>query len=321
MSIKVGFVGAGGVANAHMNMLASIEDVHIAAITDSDRDRAESAAMLYLARPYADYREMLESEKLDALYVCVPPFAHGEQEILAASKGIHVFVEKPVAIDIDIARRTRDAIIKSGVVNCVGYHWRYQSNTSRVIRMFKNKTIGMVQGYWMGGMPGVNWWRQKELSGGQVVEQTTHIFDLIRYICGEVTEVYAAFSTRASQDIDDFTGYDVGSVALKLANGAVGSVSNTCILGVPYTVGVHFVAKDMVLELHGDLKVIEPGHTEIFIARENPMLAQNQAFIQAIQTGNISLIKSDYADAVKTLALTLACNESAMTGLPVAPKE
>ena len=56
----------------------------------------------------------------------------------------------------------------------------------------QDQTIGMALGRWMGGMPGVAWWRRQEGSGGQFVEQTTHIVDLLRYCAGEVTEVYAA---------------------------------------------------------------------------------------------------------------------------------
>lgn len=317
MPVNIGFVGAGGIANAHMNALQAVEDVRIVAVADINEMRAESAASRFIAKAYSSYRDMLESENLDALYVCVPPYAHEGQELLAAAKGIHLFVEKPVAVDIDKARTVRDAISGSGIVNAVGYHWRYQTNTERARRILQDKSIGMVQGYWMGGFPGVSWWRRMEQSGGQMVEQTTHIFDLARYLCGDVKEVYAAYANRAMQDVPDSNIYDVGTATLKFKSGVVGNISNTVILSVPYTVGLHVIAKDMVLELHGDLKVIELGHTEIFNATENPMLEENKAFIHAVKTGDTSRIRSNYEDAVRTLATTLACNQSAATGLPV----
>ena len=158
----------------------------------------------------------------------------------------------------------------------------------------------MVQGYWMTGMPGVYWWRRMDQSGGQMVDQTTHIIDLARYLCGEITEVYAAYSTRVMQDVPEFSIPDVSAATLKFASGVVGTVSNTCILGVPYTVGLHIVAKDLVLEIHGDLKVIEPGHTETFTGGENPMLVENVAFIEAVKSGDASVVRSNYEDAVRT---------------------
>jgi len=321
MPVKIGFIGAGGIANAHMNALQVVEDVQIVAIADVIQERAESAAARFLARAYSDYHEMIESEKMDAIYVCVPPFAHEDQEVLAAQKGIHLFVEKPVAVNMDTARRVRDAIMRSDIVTAVGYHWRYGSNTERAREFLRDRQIGMVLGYWMGGFPGVMWWRQMARSGGQMVEQTTHIFDLARYICGDVAEVYAAYANRVSQNIPEFDVYDVGTATLKFETGVVGTISNTCILSVPNTVGLHVIAKDLVVEIHGDLKIIEPGHTEVFTGGSNAMLEENKAFIEAVRTGNTDGIRSTYADALKTLATTLACNESAATGKPVKVKD
>ncbi len=317
MPVKVGFVGAGGIANAHMNVLQAVDDVQVVAVSDVDQDRAESAAARFVAKAYSDYREMLDSERLDALYVCVPPFAHEEQELLAAARGIHLFVEKPVAVNLAKAQEVRAAIAKHKIISAVGYHWRYQSNTDRAREILQGRRIGMVLGYWMGGFPQVAWWRRMEQSGGQMVEQTTHIFDLARYLCGDVREVFAAYANRDSRDTPAFNIHDVGTATLKFASGVVGTVSNTSLLAVPYTVGLHVVAKDLVLEIHGDLRVIEPGHTEIFTGGVNAMLEENRAFIEAVKTGDASGIRSTYDDAVKTLATTLACNESAETGKPV----
>ena len=61
------------------------------------------------------------------------PFAHEDQELLAAEKGIHLFVEKPIVNNLDKAREIHDAIHKSKVITAVGYHWRYQSNTDRAM--------------------------------------------------------------------------------------------------------------------------------------------------------------------------------------------
>ncbi len=132
-----------------------MDDVQIVAVADIIKDRAQSAATRFVAKAYADYRDMLGSEKLDALYICVPPFAHDQQEIIAAGKGIHLFVEKPVAVSLDKARRIRDVVTQSGIFTAVGYHWRYQSNTDRAREMLAGKTVGMLMGYWMGGMPEV----------------------------------------------------------------------------------------------------------------------------------------------------------------------
>jgi myo-inositol 2-dehydrogenase / D-chiro-inositol 1-dehydrogenase len=314
MTVRVGFIGAGGIACAHMNMLQMLDDVQITAISDSNKARAESVASRYLAKAYDNCDEMLDSENIDAIYVCIPPFAHEYQEINAARMGKHIFVEKPVASDLSKANEIACSIRESGVISAVGYHWRYQGSVDKAKGLLENCEIGMIQGYWMSGFPEVEWWRKMDLSGGQMVEQTTHIFDLARYLCGEVTEVYAAYGRKGLVDIPDLDIYDVSTASIKFESGAVGQISSTCMLQMPYNVGINIIAKDMVLEVHGDLKVIEEGHTEIFTGGCNSMLEESRAFIHAVKTGDRTQIRSDYEDALKTLAVTLACNESAKSG-------
>ena len=80
MTCRIGFIGAGGIAGRHMANLAGFEDVAIVAIADPAAERAAEAASRCGARAYADHRAMLDAEKLDACYVCMPPFAHGAPE-------------------------------------------------------------------------------------------------------------------------------------------------------------------------------------------------------------------------------------------------
>src|SRR5262249_39514136 len=175
-------------------------------------------------RAYNDFRPMLDREELEAVYVVVPPHAHTGAEILAAQKGCALFVEKPIANSLETAQEIAAAIDQAGIVNSVGYHMRYQESTDRAREALQDKTIGMLIGYWMGGMPGVAWWRRLEESGGQFVEQTTHIFDLARYLAGDVTEVYANATVRALQDVERFNVTDVGAANLKFKSGAIGTI-------------------------------------------------------------------------------------------------
>ena len=316
--VKVAFAGAGGIADTHMSLLRTMDDVQIVAIADIVQQKAESLASRYMARAYTDYRQMLANEEMDALYVCVPPYAHEEQEILAAAKGVHLFVEKPVALTLKKALEVRDAIKKKSIISSVGYHWRYQDNTDKARNILAGRKIGLVNGYWLSGMPEVSWWRRLDKSGGQIVEQAGHIIDLARYICGEIVEVYAAYTRQTFELSSEEDIYDFGSIVMKFASGAVGTMVNTCVLSLPYTVGLHVVCSDTVVELHGDLTVMERGHKEILSGGRNPILMENEAFINAVRTGDSSGIRSDYEDAVKTLAVSLACNESADANSPIA---
>jgi myo-inositol 2-dehydrogenase / D-chiro-inositol 1-dehydrogenase len=325
MPVRVGFVGCGGMAGGHINNWAGMkekgEDVQLAAFCDIDEARAQGYARRFEARAYTDFRKMLDAEDLEAVYVVVPPHAHTGAELLAAQKGCALFVEKPVANALETAVEIREAIARAGIINSVGYHWRYQEGTDHALGALSGKTIGMVMGYWMGGMPGVGWWRRMEQSGGQFVEQTTHIFDLARYLAGDVTEVYANAAVRALGDVENFSVTDVGAANLKFASGAIGTIHNTCLLkGLGYNTGLVVVTPDLIVELIGGCKLIEPGKRTEIVTRGNPYQREDHVFLEAIRSGDGASIRSSYADAVHSLAVSLAANESYQTGKPVTVK-
>jgi len=317
MAIRVGFVGTGGIARAHMGPLAKMKDVKLVAFCDVQADRAQAAANDFKGAAYTDHREMLEREDLQALYVCVPPGFHTDAEIIAAKKGIHLFIEKPIELSLEKARKIEAAIEKAGVISSVGYHWRYQDSTRAAKKRLANRTIAMVLGYWMGGLPGVPWWRVMAQSGGQMVEQTTHIFDLARYLVGDVRRVCAKYALRVMTDVPNLDVPDVGSVVLEFENGAVGTISNCCCLNFGYRVELDIVCRDLVIEVGGAVRIIEAGKDEKIESKTDVRFAQNRAFIDAIKSGKREAIESDYSDALKTLAVSVGANKSAETGKPV----
>ncbi len=317
MKVRVGFVGCGGIANAHMERLGRMEDVELVAFCDTAEEKAQSSAQRWGGRAYTSHHEMLEKEKLDALYVAVPPIAHTDAEIIAAQQGIHLFIEKPIALTLEKAKEIASAIKSAGVISSVGYHFRYMDTTEEAQRIVEGKKIGMVLGYWMGGFPGAYWWRRMDMSGGQMVEQTTHIVDLARLFCGEVEEVYAVYGWGILTDIPDSDVPDVGTVTLKFKNGIVGTISNACILSQGYTVGLHLFLRDLILEVGGRLRVLEPGKTLEMSCRVDPYWQEDRIFIDAIKKNDPSAIRSPYEDAVKSLAVSLAANKSVKEGKAV----
>jgi predicted dehydrogenase len=103
-------------------------------------------------------REALDAVRADAVYVCVPPFAHGPAERLVLDRGLPLFVEKPVALDVatadDIARR----VAASGVVTGTGYHWRYLDVVERARTLLTDSPASLAAGYWLDKRPPVGWW-------------------------------------------------------------------------------------------------------------------------------------------------------------------
>jgi len=312
MPIRIGFVGTGGIANTHFDALSQLPEAQPVAFCDLDSERAERAAARFGGRAYTEWRAMLDAEPLDALYICLPPHGHDGVEIEAVQRGIHLFIEKPVARDLDYARRVEEAIQKAGVICSVGYHFRYYGAIERAKERLQGLPVLLVKGAWDGGMPGVPWWRQHALSGGQLVEQTTHIFDLARYLVGEIVEVFTFSQNNPAllhHPDGDVNVADV--VCLKFASGAVGVITDTNGLHAPGEVGLKVYTPERVVEVSwGRMVETEANRKEEYHSRDNPYLRESEAFLTAIRTGDRSRIRSDYSDAVRTLAVTLAADEA-----------
>jgi len=312
MAVRIGFIGTGGIAQHHMNQLLQIEDVRIACGYDTSSETLIKASKRFEFTPYDDLDKMLDSEVLDCVYICVPTFAHGEIEKKVIERNLPFLVEKPIGINLDTVKEILSLIEKRGIIVSVGYHWRYMDITKEAKELISPEKIGMVLGYWMGGLPMVPWWRRKEQSGGQFVEQTTYIVDLARFIVGDVEEVYALFDRRLVFDVEGMNVPDVGTVNLKFKNGVIGNISNTCALNFGYTVGLHIYGRNIVIEVLGNKLVInEQGKKIEKQARLNPSLEEDRIFINAVKTKDPSCILSTYRDAAKTLAVTLSAWDSA----------
>ncbi|MFD0960755.1 Gfo/Idh/MocA family protein [Paenibacillus chungangensis] len=320
MTVKLGFIGTGGIANYHIGSLVQIKDVSLTAFCDVDLGRAQRAASGHHgAKAYAKVEDMLDDNKLDGVYICVPPMAHGDVERQLIERAIPFLVEKPLGIDRNTPAAISQAVKAKKLITSVGYHWRYSEATNVAKQLLADRTPGMALGYWMGGMPMVPWWRVQTGSGGQFVEQTTHIVDLLRYLCGEVTEVYAAYSHKVmDKKVEGTDVPDVGTVTLKLANGMVATISNTCMMPVVHHVGLDIYTDKGVLEVRGNsLKEIGKEGVLTHTNKLQPTAAEDEAFIHALRTGDTSRILSDYEDSLRTHDITIAANESAVSGKPV----
>ena len=316
MAIRLGFVGLGGMTDVHLRHLSRMKDVKLVAFCDVKKNVANTVAKLYGGKAYSDCADMYKGERLDAVYVAVPPNAHGKPELLALKRGIHLFIEKPIAVERDTAMEVAKAVSSSKCIVSVGYQWRYLDIVQRARRVPAGKSPSLVLGWWLGGAPGVGWWRRKDVSGGQVVEQTTHIFDLARYLCGEVSSVYGAAAVGLMKERKDFTVEDSSTVTLVFENGAIGNISSTCAHGGFSKIGLLCVCKELSFECTSDrLRVTDMQCTHEYERRVDPYLAEDETFITAVANASPVGILSPYEDALKTHLLTIAANEAMQEGL------
>ncbi|MDC3418033.1 Gfo/Idh/MocA family protein [Aquibacillus salsiterrae] len=315
--VKVGFVGVGGIAAEHLKNIAQNQDADIVAVCDIVSESATKSGAQYDCQWYTDVDEMFHNEELDALFICVPPFAHGSIEERAAELGIHLMVEKPIGLELATVQSKHEKIKQANILCATGYCLRYLDTVAEAKRYLEDKEIAMVRGHYLTSFVPTPWYREMDKSGGQLVEQATHTLDLIRYLTGEMTSVYANMSLQVSEDIPGIDIPDVTSVNFTFANGAVGHLDST-FTQPDHRMGVEILGKDFRVVVDGvEVTIVEVGRTMTYKSKVNFYEEQDKAFIQAILTNNEDLILSNYENGLKTLGVTLAANESQQTGNPV----
>lgn len=307
--IRIGCIGAGGIGRKHLECLSTIKGVKISAICDSIETKAKEAASLYGGQVYTDYRKMLEKEQLDGVFINLPPYIRGEPEILCAERGIHIFLEKPIALNIQTALKVKNVIEKNKIITSVGYMYRYLDITEKIKDIIGTSRT-LVYGYYFCPVPPASWWRNKSTSGGQVIEQVTHLFDLARYVVGEITEVYSAGFKGVITNIPGYNLEDATIALFKFKNGSLGCISCSCILERTWNVELEFLIKNCRIQFTPTLLRISNKKDKELVAKVDPYLVEDKTFIEAIRKNEPQKIKSSYQDAFKTLQVTLAVDRS-----------
>jgi predicted dehydrogenase len=115
--VNVGFIGCGGNARGHMTSVAKVPGAKIEGVCDVVADLAQKAAKDFSAEPYTDHRALLDRKDLHAVYISIPVFAHGKPELDTVARGLPFLVEKPVAIDLETAKKVEKAVKAKKIIS------------------------------------------------------------------------------------------------------------------------------------------------------------------------------------------------------------
>lgn len=322
---RIAFIGCGGIANAHARILKELPNVQLTAFCDLVKERAAQFKEIYgegKGHVYTDFRKMYDRERVDVVYICLPPFAHTDEVERAAEQGVHVFIEKPIALDMDTANRMVAAVEQHKIKAQVGFLFRFGDAIEVVKEMIasgKAGEPGLFMGRYFCNSLHSPWWRDQSKSGGQVVEQIVHTFDIARYLMGDVASVYCAMDNRFHQDVADYTVEDVSATVLRFRNGAVGTVSGTngAIPGkwlsdykvVTRYITVYFDDANNAILHHTDST---SGKTTTIHSEKSVMEVETLDLLQAIEEDREP--RTPMREGAETLRLVLAIAKSGETG-------
>jgi predicted dehydrogenase len=191
MTIRAGMIGCGGIANMHMKGYGACADVKVVACSDIDGDRAKKFAAAHgIAKPYDSYKKMLEKEKLDAVSICTPNYAHCDPTVMALRKGIHVLCEKPIAMNADEALSMVEASRAGRALLSIGHHMRFMPAAKFLKSRIDSGDLGAIyygrsHALRRRGVPGWGAFHIKGKSGGgPLIDIGVHALDLILWLMG-----------------------------------------------------------------------------------------------------------------------------------------
>lgn len=306
-------IGTGGISRVHLDWMRSRDDVEIAALCDVNAAALNERIEQYGGKGYSNMTEMIDTESLDAVWICTPQTVREEPLLLCTDREIPVFCEKPAAYDEQTAEAIASRIAGANVT--VGYPFR----TIPVLDVLRGYLAGdkvhTLQSLYvcdvslsMGLRP---WFYEQEKSGGAMVDQATHVFDLLRVLVGEVEQVTGIASNPVRGKREGYTIDEAIGLTMLYESGAVGTHVHSWVADT-WRVEVALSGEQRLyrLDLTGNkLTVIENGRTTEHTYNTNLYSLENDHFLEMVTSGDFSANPCSYDDAARTLALTKRCNE------------
>lgn len=207
------------------NIHSEAVDAELVAVCDMNPAYAELALRLNV-RYYTDYKEMVEREKPDGVIITVPPHIHAEIAVYCLERGIHTFIEKPIAHSPEDSDKIIEAAGRSGAQLLIGHQHRFDPGVQLAKQKIQSGEIGALVGFHIVGVYSKlksyfkdEWRNKRATGGGPLTSNGIHDLDRIRYMCGEIESVTALMS-------NSFRGFEVEdtmAVSIKCVSGIVGT--------------------------------------------------------------------------------------------------
>ena len=358
--IRFGIIGCGNIGPTHAGAIQQIEDARLVAVADTDRDRAEKVAEKHgVGRVYDRHTDLIADPEIDAVCICTPSGMHADHAVAALRAGKHALVEKPMDISLEACDRMIAAEEETGRKLAIVSQHRFDAATLLVKEALDSGKLGRI----VLADASVKWWRTQAYydsgdwrgtwamdGGGALMNQGVHTVDLLQWLAGGVTSLFAQTRTAAHERIEV---EDVAVASLTFENGAIGSITATTAAfdGHPVRIDIYGTEGSAIIE--GDrLKTLtfksgekyeseEAAAHAVSVARGGTASVKEEAatrgaeaataaagavwgdahraqiedFIQAIRTDRKPLI--DGRGGRKPLEIILGVYESARTGLPI----
>lgn len=334
---KVGIIGYGWVAGAHIAAINATRQAEVAAVYSSrELDEGELSARHGTSiQCYRDLAAMLASD-IDVVSICSFPNDHARQAVAAARAGKHLIMEKPLALNLKDLRRIEEAVEAAGVKTCVCFECRYSSQFLTTKAVIDRGLLGKIHyaevdyyhgiGPWYGQF---RWNVKKEAGGSSLLSAGCHALDALLLCMGGAVETVSSLAVKSANR--DFAKYEYPTSSVTIVNfkdGRVGKTASVIDCLQPYYFHVHLVGSEGSLldnkffstRMGGlnkakwselSMKLLDSGDVS-----DHPYQTQFQAFFDALDKGKDMPLTS-LKEAARTHEVIFAADRAAATGKPV----
>ncbi len=230
MKIRVAILGAGYIGEIHARAVKNQPNAELVAVVDTLEEKATDFAVRHsILGIYTSLEDLLKDHKVDAVIIGTPNYLHASQAVCSFEAGLHVLIEKPMALNVEEAKLMTRASIDSSRTLMIGHCWRYDTEVNWLRDQVLANNLGNIvrtKGYGIHVNWGPSgWFAQKELSGGgALMDMGIHAIDTVRYLLGDPDplSIYASLGTHYGKyDVDD-----TGILIIKWKGGTVSYIES-----------------------------------------------------------------------------------------------
>tara|TARA_Y100000588_G_scaffold305922_1_gene329427 strand:- start:2265 stop:3308 length:1044 start_codon:yes stop_codon:yes gene_type:complete len=342
-TVKIAVIGAGLIGRKHAETITNSNKCSLAGICDVNPENKRLADELGVPF-YESISDLLKNERPEGAIIATPNGQHASIAEICAKYTVHVLIEKPIADNIESARHIIRLENDSGIKILIGHHRRHSPLVMKAREVIQSGKLGKLVAasmIWTLLKPSEYFdqeWRTKRPEGGPVLINLIHEIDILRFICGDITKVYA----QASSNTRNLEVEDSLNISVSLKNGVVASIIASDSASSPwsyestthenpyyfhtnkdcyYFFGTQGSLAFPTMEFwnYPDMKLAGWQYpmekSEISVKRSDPLVNQLDHFCDVIVGRSDPAVTS--SDAAKSLSSVLSILESIKTNLPI----
>jgi UDP-N-acetylglucosamine 3-dehydrogenase len=327
-TLGVGLIGCGGMGRSLARQLRELENARIVAVTDVDAGACRDAAQEFAAAGCETAEAVVADKAVEAVLIASPGIYHRPLAELASAHGKHLFVEKPLATNVEDCDAIIEAARRANVTLMVGQVLRYYPCWGHILQMVREGAIGEPIAISVTRI-GDNWegWKQpwrnsRAMSGGMLMEINAHEIDFICEIGGDVERVYAE-ADHFGPDPADYP--NLGFVSLRFRNRSRGMLHTSTVAAmsdqsgriqgtrgtIVYADGFSPTGQIRYAPRGGEIETIMVTSLQV----EQPVRRELRLFVESVLTGTPPPISGE--DGRRAVVISEAAYASAESGQPV----